>query len=84
MQGLALADFLSAVSTYGFEPLLQLHYSCSYLPDFHFTECDLIKPYCHIALHMSLLSMTSMPYPFSSRPVWAYKRSLQLSFLFGQ
>lgn len=58
MQGLALADFLTAMLTYGFEPLFQLQYDCSFHSDDKAYLCYLPYPYCLIATHLLLLSLT--------------------------
>lgn len=56
MQGLALADFLTALSTYGFEPIFLSQYNCYSKEDY--LVCHLPYPYCLIATHLSLMSMT--------------------------
>ena len=56
IQGLAVADFLTAFSSYGFEPIFQLQYHCENTIDF--PSCRLPYPYCSIARHLSILSFT--------------------------
>lgn len=59
MQGLAAADFLTALSHYGFEPLFQSQYICETKKDvFLYNKCYLPYPYCSMAFHLSVLSFT--------------------------
>lgn len=53
MQGLALADCLTAFCSYGLEPLFLRHYIC----ETH-NWCRVVFPYCLISTHLSILSMT--------------------------
>ncbi|CAC5358423.1 unnamed protein product [Mytilus coruscus] len=56
MQGLAAADFLTAFSSYGFEPIFQSQYHCE--NEIEFPSCRLPYPYCSLASHLSILSFT--------------------------
>lgn len=56
MQGLAVADFLTALSSYGLEPLFQYRYECSYSDIDKNYSCFLPYPYCFVATHLSVLS----------------------------
>ncbi|CAC5383886.1 unnamed protein product [Mytilus coruscus] len=59
MQGLAAADFLTALSYYGLEPVFQSHYHCDIKEDiFLYNECYLPYPYCSMAFHLSISSFT--------------------------
>jgi len=53
MQGLALADCLTAFCSYGLEPLFLRYYTC----ETH-DWCKVVFPYCIISTHLSILSMT--------------------------
>ncbi|CAG2234321.1 unnamed protein product [Mytilus edulis] len=55
IQGLATADFLTAFSTYGFEPLFQTQYHCRKIM---VPMCSLPYPYCSLSHHLSILSFT--------------------------
>ncbi|CAC5382131.1 MRGPRX [Mytilus coruscus] len=52
MQGLAVADFLTAFSSYGQQPLFQSKYICES------NYCITPYPYCYMAFHMSVTSFT--------------------------
>ncbi|CAC5400388.1 unnamed protein product [Mytilus coruscus] len=58
MQGLAVADVLTAFSTYGFEPLFLPRYDCDRDNNTTLTYCHLQLPYCAMAIHLSILSAT--------------------------
>ncbi|CAG2225032.1 unnamed protein product [Mytilus edulis] len=64
MQGLAAADFLTAFSSYGLEPLFQSNYMCEVIEDSKqhndkiLQACYLPYPECVVATHMSILSVT--------------------------
>ena len=57
MQGLAAADFLTAFSSYGFEPIFQSQYHCENEIT-EFPSCMLPYPYCSLASHLAILSFT--------------------------
>ncbi|CAG2233119.1 unnamed protein product [Mytilus edulis] len=56
MQGLALADFLTALSSYGLQPLFQNRYKCYHTDITDSYECDLEYPYCSVAVYLSISS----------------------------
>ncbi|CAG2207528.1 unnamed protein product [Mytilus edulis] len=56
MQGLAVADLLTAISCYGLEPIFLSQYVCHRLNAFY--ACYLPYPYCSISPHLSILSFT--------------------------
>lgn len=60
MQGLALADCLTAFCSYGLEPLLQTNFECVpvLFSPHNYAACKLQYPYCAIYTHMAILSMT--------------------------
>ncbi|CAC5391527.1 unnamed protein product [Mytilus coruscus] len=58
MQGLAVADFLTAFSSYGLHPLFLLQYDCEYSTTRTLHECFLQYPYCSLATHMSISFFT--------------------------
>ncbi|VDI19839.1 Hypothetical predicted protein [Mytilus galloprovincialis] len=64
MQGLAAADFLTAFSSYGLEPLFQSNYVCEVIEDSKqhndkmMQACSLTYPQCVVATHLSILSAT--------------------------
>lgn len=64
MQGLAAADFLTAFSSYGLEPLFQSNYMCEVIEDSKqhndkiLQACYLPYPECVVTTHMSILSVT--------------------------
>ena len=56
MQGLALADGLTAFCSYGLEPLFLQHYKCVDISDKK--NCYTIYPFCRISTHVSILSVS--------------------------
>ncbi|CAG2249640.1 CMKLR1 [Mytilus edulis] len=58
MQGLAVADFLTAFSSYGLHPLFLLEYDCEYSTTRTLYECFLQHPYCSLATHLSISFFT--------------------------
>lgn len=58
MQGLGLANFLTACCSYGLEPLFQAKYVCTPYKHTDGQECTLPYPYCAFASHLSILTMT--------------------------
>ena len=60
MQGLSLADCLTAFCSYGLEPLLQTDFECDpvLVVPHNYAACKLQYPYCAIYTHMFILSMT--------------------------
>lgn len=58
MQGLAVADGITTFASYGLEPLFQSQYKCQYDISCDCQMCDLSYPFCSVAVHLSILSMT--------------------------
>ncbi|VDI13035.1 Hypothetical predicted protein [Mytilus galloprovincialis] len=58
MQGLGLANFLTACCSYGLEPLFQAKYVCTPNKTTDGQKCTLPYPYCMFASHLSILTMT--------------------------
>ncbi|CAG2255868.1 unnamed protein product [Mytilus edulis] len=62
MQGLAVADFLTAFSSYGLQPLFNSQFFCRYVKRGSVTnQCtlkDLPYPYCSMVHHLSLATFT--------------------------
>ena len=55
MQGLAMADGLTAFCSYGLEPLFQSQYHCKHVNEWY--DCAIPFPYCKVYVHLSILSM---------------------------
>ncbi|CAC5401989.1 unnamed protein product [Mytilus coruscus] len=60
MQALAVADFLTAFSSYGLQPLFNSQYACvgPFGNYYRINSCSLPLPYCSIAHHLSIASFT--------------------------
>lgn len=58
MQGLGLANFLTACCSYGLEPLFLAKYVCTPYKNTDGQKCTLPYPYCMFASHLSILTMT--------------------------
>ncbi|VDI18892.1 Hypothetical predicted protein [Mytilus galloprovincialis] len=60
MQGIAAADLLTALSSYGLEPIFKSQYICKFVEreDIELNMCFLPYPYCSFSHQFSILSFT--------------------------